>query len=76
MGQVLIRGIDDDVLLALKERAARHGRSLEAALRQVLTQAARHPRATLAAELAAIRALTPKGLRQLAEDAVREGRDV
>jgi plasmid stability protein len=75
MGQVLIRGIDDRVLQSLKKRAMERGRSLEAELREVLTQAARSPRAALAAELAAIRALTPKGVRPLAEDFVREGRD-
>lgn len=72
MGQVLIRGADDGVLQSLKERGAEHGRSLEAELRHVLTEAARTPRA---AELGEIRALTPKGPRMLAEDFVREGRD-
>ena len=40
MGQILIRGVDDVVLQSLKERAMEHGRSLEAELRQVLTEAA------------------------------------
>jgi antitoxin FitA len=75
MGQVLIRGVDDVVLQSLRERAVEHGRSLEAELRQVLTEAARKPRAALLRELAAIRALTPAGSRILAEDFVREGRD-
>jgi plasmid stability protein len=75
LGQVLIRGLDDGVLQSLKERAMEHGRSLEAELRQVLTEAARKPRAALVRELAAIRALTPAGPRTLAEDFVREGRD-
>ena len=75
MGQVLIRGLDDVVLQSLKERAVEHGRSLEAELRQVLTEAARKPRVALIRELAEIRALTPGGSRVLAEDVVREGRD-
>jgi plasmid stability protein len=75
LGQVLIRGVDDGVLQSLKERAAEHGRSLEAELRQVLTEAARKPRLALIRELAEIRALTPAGPRALAEDVVREGRD-
>ena len=75
MGQVLIRGVDDGVLQSLKERAAEHGRSLEAELRHVLTEAARQPRAALLRELADIRALTPAGSRTLAEDLVREGLD-
>jgi antitoxin FitA len=75
MGQVLIRNVDDAVLTALRERAASRGLSLEAELRDVLARAAGHPRADLAAEFAAVRALTPKGRRRLAEDLVREGRD-
>jgi plasmid stability protein len=75
MGQVLIRNVEDSVILSLKERAAEHGRSLEAELRQVLADAARKSRTALIQELAGIRALTPKGPRVLAEDLVREGRD-
>jgi plasmid stability protein len=75
MGQVLIRNVDDAVLTALRERAAARGLSLEAELRDVLTRAAGHPRAELIAEFAAVRAMTPKGRRRLAEDLVREGRD-
>lgn len=75
MGQVLIRGLDDVVLQTLRERAATHGRPLEAELRQVLTDAARNPRAELIKELERIRAMTPPGPRVLAEDIVREGRD-
>jgi antitoxin FitA len=75
MGQVLIRNIDDAVLTALRERAAARGLSLEAELRDVLARAAGHPRADLAAEFAAVRAMTPKGRRRLAEDLVRDSRD-
>jgi antitoxin FitA len=75
MGQVLIRNVDDAVLTALRERATARGMSLEAELRDVLARAAGHPRADLAAEFAAVRAMTPKGRRRLAEDLVREGRD-
>lgn len=75
LGRVLIRNVDDTVLAALRERAAARGLSLEAELRDVLTRAAGHPRAELAAEFAKVRALTPKGRRRLAEDLVRESRD-
>jgi plasmid stability protein len=75
MGQVLIRNVDDAVLTALRERAATRGLSLEAELRDVLARAAGHPRADLAAEFAAVRAMTPKRRRRLAEHLVREGRD-
>ena len=80
MGQVLIRNVDDEVLTALRARAAARGISLEAELRDVLTRAARHPRTALIAEFAAVRAKTPKrrrhrAPRRLAEELVREGRD-
>jgi plasmid stability protein len=75
MGQILIRDLDDTVLRALEARAAAHGVSLEAELRDVLTRAVSNHRAALATELASIRALTPSGPRVLAEDLVRESRD-
>ena len=75
MGQVLIRNVDDSVIAALRARAASRGVSLEAELRAVLSRAARHPRAEIASELAAVRAMTPRGPRRLAEELVREGRD-
>jgi plasmid stability protein len=75
MGQVLIRNVDDSVLAALRARATARGLSLEAELRDVLARAAGHPRADLAAEFAAVRAMTPSGPRRLAEDLVRETRD-
>jgi plasmid stability protein len=75
LGQVLIRGLDDDVLQSLRERPMQQGRSLEAELRQLLTDAARKPRSALVRELAEIRALTPPGPRTLSEEFVREGRD-
>jgi plasmid stability protein len=40
MAQVLIRELDDDLVTRLKQRAQRHGRSLEAELRGILEQAA------------------------------------
>lgn len=74
MGQVLIRNVDDAVLAALRARAQARHVSLEAGLRDVLTRAAGHPRADLAAEFAAVRALTPDKPRRLAEDLVRASR--
>lgn len=41
MGQVLIRGLDDEVLERLRERAEGHNRSLEAELREILELASR-----------------------------------
>ena len=40
MAQVLIRDLDTETVHRLKERARRHGRSLEAELRGILEQAA------------------------------------
>lgn len=38
MGQVLIRNLDDQVLASYRDRAKRKGRSLEAELRETLTE--------------------------------------
>ncbi len=40
MGQVIVRNLDDDVISALKARARRQERSLEAELRVILERAA------------------------------------
>ncbi len=37
MGQVIIRNLDDNIVGMLKNRAARHGKSLEQELREILT---------------------------------------
>lgn len=39
MGQLIVRNLEDDVILALKQRAARHGRSAEAEHRAILREA-------------------------------------
>lgn len=36
MGQLIVRNIDDELVLALKRRAASHGRSAEAEHREIL----------------------------------------
>ena len=41
MGQILIRGIPDEVMGAFKERARRHGRSQEQEARLLIEEAAR-----------------------------------
>lgn len=43
MAAVSIRRLDDDVKERLRVRAARHGRSLEAEIRTILTEAVREP---------------------------------
>lgn len=37
MATITVRGLDDEVRAALKRRAHRHGRSMEAEARQILT---------------------------------------
>jgi len=45
MAALSIRGLDDDVRERLRLRAARHGRSMEAEARAILTEAVREPEA-------------------------------
>jgi antitoxin FitA len=40
MARILIRDLDDETVKRLKDRARRHGRSLEGEARLILTQAA------------------------------------
>lgn len=55
MPDLLVRGVDEGIVRALKERAGAHGRSAEAEHREILVQAlARPQRRTLADALAAI----------------------
>jgi plasmid stability protein len=44
MANLLVRGIDDALVQALRERAARHGRSAEAEHREILAASLRHPK--------------------------------
>lgn len=39
MGMITVRNVDDSVKRALRERAARHGRSMEAEVRSILVDA-------------------------------------
>jgi plasmid stability protein len=79
VGQVLIRNIDDKVLVRLKRRAATQQKSLEQSLRDVLTETARPSRAELLAEADRIAAMTPPHEEgrtyPTAEELVRESRD-
>lgn len=75
-GNLHVRNLDDDLILRLKRRAARHGRSTEAEHREILRQAlageVETSFETLAAEFRELtkgRAITPS------EILLREGRD-
>jgi plasmid stability protein len=55
MADLLVRGIDEELVRALKERAGAHGRSAEAEHREILAAALARPRRrTFAEVLAAI----------------------
>lgn len=79
VGQVIIRNIDDRVLERLKARAKAERKSLEQALRDLLTEAAKPSRAELLADLERIQAMTPTrkpGTKYpTAEEIIREDRD-
>jgi plasmid stability protein len=56
MAQILVRRLDDDLKLKLQRRARRHGRSMEAEVREILRNAVRDEdgvRAPLGSRLAA-----------------------
>lgn len=53
MADLLVRGIDEALVRALKERAAAHGRSAEAEHREILSLALAHPRRRSFAEVLA-----------------------
>jgi antitoxin FitA len=53
MADLLVRGVDEEIVRALKERAGRHGRSAEAEHREILAAALAHPRRRSFAEVLA-----------------------
>jgi plasmid stability protein len=58
VANLIVRGIDEALVQALKHRAARHGRSAEAEHREILASVLRRPRRRrLADALAAIPAV-------------------
>lgn len=75
-GNLHVRNLDDDLILKLKIRAARHGRSAEAEHREILRLALQSETApdfdSLASEL---RRLTASRKQTPAEELLREGRD-
>ena len=53
MADLLVRGVDEELVRALKERAGAHGRSAEAEHREILAAALRRPRRRSFAEVLA-----------------------
>ncbi|PKP97721.1 MAG: hypothetical protein CVT74_13205 [Alphaproteobacteria bacterium HGW-Alphaproteobacteria-13] len=76
MSALHVRNVDDDLIFRLKQRAARHGRSIEAEHREILRQALSAEIETSFADLAAeLRALTAKRRQTPSEILLREGRE-
>jgi antitoxin FitA len=76
MANLSVRNLDDELVLRLKRRAGRHGRSAEAEAREILRSSLSGEAETdfdvLAAEL---RALTSGRHHTPAEELLRQGRD-
>lgn len=74
MGQLLVRGLDDRLIQLLRERAARHGRSVEAEHRAILESTFASERETFAERADRLRASIPPSTLDSA-DLIREDRD-
>ncbi len=48
---LVVRNVEEDVVLALKQRAASHGRSAEAEHREILRSVMQHPKRRSVAEI-------------------------
>ena len=71
-----VRNLEEDLVLRLRRRAARHGRSAEAEVRDILRQTLAAEAETSFDDLAAeLRALTAGRRHTPAEDLMREGRE-
>ena len=76
MASVTIRNLDDDVVTKLKARAKANHRSLEAELRQLLSDAVREvARQDFIAAARRIREMTPDGPQTDSVEILRELRD-
>jgi plasmid stability protein len=75
MAQLLVRDIPETLVLALKERAAAHGRSAEAEHRLILEEALRSGRNEFRKRAARLRAGTAGRIQGESVDLIREDRD-
>jgi plasmid stability protein len=77
MKQVLIRDLDEDVIEALKDRAALHHRSLQGELKAIVTQAARGNRVDpmLLKKIDTLRNSLKGKIKGNSADLIREDRD-
>jgi plasmid stability protein len=75
-GNLHVRNIEDDLIVRLKRRAVRHGRSAEAEHREILRQAlAAEPEASFDDLAAQLRAMTARRPQTRSELLLREGRE-
>jgi plasmid stability protein len=75
-GALQVRNLDDELIIRLKRRASRHGRSVEAEHREILRLALSSEVDPTFDDLAAqLRALTQGRQQTPSEDLQREGRD-
>ncbi len=76
MASMSVRNLDDELVARLKRRAARHGHSAEAEVRDILRQVLGAEEELSFHDLAAeLRALTAERRHTPAEELQREGRD-
>ena len=76
MAQLIVRNLDEELVLRLKLRAAEHGRSAEAEHREILRQAlAEEPRRSFRELAAKVRSMTAGRTHTPSEALLREGRD-
>lgn len=73
---MVIRNIDDEVMIKLRLRAARHGRSMEAEVREILrVTASGEPGGDFWERAARLRAATAERVQTPAEVLIRDTRD-
>jgi plasmid stability protein len=77
MASLSVRNLDDDLVARLKRRAARHGQSAEAEVREILRQSltAESEEPSFEQLAAELRSLTLGRQHTPAEQLLREGRD-
>jgi len=76
MGSLSVRNLDEELIARLKRRAARHGHSTEAEVREILRQTLASETELTFEDLAAeLRVLTGARQHTPAEQLLREGRD-
>ncbi|MGD0561723.1 MAG: hypothetical protein ABSA66_01420 [Roseiarcus sp.] len=75
-GNLHVRNVEDEIIVRLKRRALRHGRSAEAEHREILRQVlSEEPEASFDDLAAQLRAMTARRRQTPSELLLREGRE-